>query len=115
MLRDITLGQYYPGNSVVHRLDPRVKIIATMVFIVALFVVESFPGFAFAFLVLAAVIGISKVPVSYILRGLKPIFLIIILTFMLNMFMIDGEVLWKLGFLHITKKDYIRHCSWPPG
>jgi len=104
MLRDITLGQYYPGNSVVHRLDPRVKIIATMTFIVALFVVESFPGFAFAFLVLAAVIGISKVPVRYILRGLKPIFLIIILTFMLNMFMIDGEVLWKLGFLHITKE-----------
>ena len=80
MLRDITLGQYYPGNSVVHRLDPRVKIIATMAFIVALFVVESFPGFAFAFLALAAVIGISKVPVRYILRGLKPIFLIIILT-----------------------------------
>jgi energy-coupling factor transport system permease protein len=104
MLRDITLGQYYPGNSVVHRLDPRVKIIATMAFIVALFVVESFPGFAFAFLVLATVIGISRVPVRYILRGLKPIFLIIILTFMLNMFMIDGEVLWKLGFLHITKE-----------
>lgn len=104
MLRDITLGQYYPGNSVVHRLDPRVKIIATMAFIVALFVVKSFLGFAISFLALAAVIAVSKVPVKYILRGLKPIFLIIILTFTLNMFMIDGEVLVKLGFLHITKE-----------
>lgn len=104
MLRDITLGQYYPGNSVIHRLDPRVKIIATMAFIVALFVVKSFPGFGLSFLALAAVIAISKVPVKYILRGLKPIFLIIVLTFMLNMFMIDGEVLVKLGFLHITKE-----------
>jgi len=104
MLRDITLGQYYPGNSVVHRLDPRVKIIATMAFIVALFVVKSFLGFGISFLALAAVIATSKVPVKYILRGLKPIFLIIVLTFMLNMFMIDGEVLVKLGFLHITKE-----------
>jgi energy-coupling factor transport system permease protein len=104
MLRDITLGQYYPGNSVVHRLDPRVKIIATMAFIVALFVVKSFLGFGISFLALAAVIAVSKVPVKYILRGLKPIFLIILLTFMLNMFMIDGEVLLKLGFLHITKE-----------
>lgn len=104
MLRDITLGQYYPGNSVIHRLDPRVKIIATMAFIVALFVVKSFLGFGLSFLALAAVIAISKVPVKYILRGLKPIFLIIVLTFMLNMFMIDGEVLVKLGFLHITRE-----------
>lgn len=104
MLRDITLGQYYPGNSVVHRLDPRVKIIATMAFIVALFVVKSFLGFGFSFLALAAVIAVSKVPVKYILRGLKPIFLIILLTFMLNVFMIDGEVIFKLGFLHITKE-----------
>jgi len=104
MLRDITLGQYYPGNSVVHRLDPRVKIIGTMAFIVALFVVKSFLGFGISFLALAAVIAVSKVPVKYILRGLKPIFLIIILTFMLNMFMIDGETLVKIGFLHITRE-----------
>lgn len=104
MLRDITLGQYYPGNSVIHRLDPRVKIIATMAFIVALFVVKSFLGFGISFVALAAVIAVSKVPVKYILRGLKPIFLIILLTFMLNMFMIDGEVIFKLGFLHVTKE-----------
>lgn len=104
MLRDITLGQYYPGNSVIHRLDPRVKIIATMAFIVALFVVDSFLGFGISFLALTVVIAVSKVPVKYILRGLKPIFLIILLTFMLNVFMIDGEVLVKVGFLQITKE-----------
>ena len=104
MLRDITLGQYYPGNSVIHRLDPRVKIIGTMVFIIALFVVHTFVGFAISFAALATVIAISKVPVKFILRGLKPIFFIIILTFVLNMFMYDGEVLVKIGFLQITRE-----------
>lgn len=104
MLRDITLGQYYPGNSVIHRLDPRVKIIATMAFIVALFVVKSFLGFAFSFLALVAVIAVSKVPVKYILRGLKPIFLIILLTFLLNMFMVAGEPLVKIWIFQITKE-----------
>ena len=70
MIRDITLGQYYPGNSWIHRLDPRVKILATILYIVALFVVKDFIGFATAFVGLVAVTAISKVPVSFILRGL---------------------------------------------
>lgn len=104
MLRDITLGQYYPGDSVIHRLDPRVKIIGTMVYIVALFVVHTFVGFAIAFVALAAVIAVSKVPVKFILRGLKPIFFIILFTFVLNMFMYNGEVMVKIGFLQITRE-----------
>lgn len=104
MLRDITLGQFYPGNSLIHRLDPRVKILGTMVFIAALFVVHTFWGFAGAFAILAVLIGVSKVPVKFILRGLKPIFLIILFTFFLNMFMIDGEVLFRLGFLRVTNE-----------
>ncbi|MEG0392925.1 MAG: CbiQ family ECF transporter T component, partial [Anaerovoracaceae bacterium] len=78
MIRDITLGQYYPGESWVHRLDPRVKITVTIGFIVALFVVNDFWGFAFSTVVLGIVIGISKVPLKFILKGLKPIFLIIL-------------------------------------
>lgn len=102
MLRDITIGQYYPGDSLIHRLDPRVKILGTMTFIAALFVFHSFWGFLGSFLVLALLIGISKVPVKFILRGLKPIFLIIVITFLLNMFMIDGDTLFQLGFLRVT-------------
>lgn len=104
MIRDITLGQYYPGDSLIHRLDSRVKIIATLLFIVELFIVDNFAGFILAGAALAAVILISKVPFSYIVRGLKPIIVILCFTFALNMFMIDGTVLVQLGFLKITEE-----------
>lgn len=104
MIRDITLGQYYPGESWVHSLDARVKIMATLVFIVALFIVDNFIGFLIPVAALAAVIINSKVPLSFIVRGLKPVFIIIMFTFVLNMFMIKGDILWSLGFLHITKQ-----------
>lgn len=103
-IRDITLGQYYPGNSRIHKLDPRVKIMATILYIVALFVVQDFIGFAIAAAGLAAVVIISKVPLSFILRGLKPVFLIISFTFIINMFMIKGEVLVSFWVLEITKE-----------
>ena len=104
MIRDITLGQYYPGNSLVHRLDPRIKIVATVLYIVALFIVRDFTGFAIAFAGLAVVTAVSRVPVKFILRGLKPVFLIILFTFILNMFMIKGEVLVSLWILEISKE-----------
>lgn len=103
-IRDITLGQYYPGNSWIHKLDPRVKILATILFIVALFVVQDFIGFAIAAAGLASVIIISKVPLSFIVRGLKPVFLIISFTLLINMFMIKGEVLVSFWFLEITRE-----------
>lgn len=102
MIRDITLGQYYSGESVIHRLDPRVKIIATILFIVELFIVDSFIGFGICAVALATIVAVSKVPAGFILRGLKPILLIIIFTFCLNIFMVDGRILWQLGFLKIT-------------
>ena len=102
MIRDITLGQYFPGESVIHRLDPRVKIIATLMFIIELFIVDNFLGFAIAAVCLGIIIGVSKVPVSFIMRGLKPILLILMFTFALNIFMVDGRILWQWGFLKIT-------------
>lgn len=104
MLRDITLGQYYPGNSWVHSLDARIKITATIVYIVALFIVDNFYGFIISAAALGAVIAASKVPLKFILRGLKPVFIIIIFTFVLNLFMVKGDVVWSLGFLHITRQ-----------
>ncbi len=104
MIRDITLGQYFPGESGIHRLDPRVKIIIALTFIVALFLVKDFIGFAIAVMALGVVIARSKVPLRFILKGLKPIFIIIVFTFTVNMFMIGGEVLWQWKFLHITRE-----------
>lgn len=104
MIRDITLGQYYPGNSWIHKLDPRIKIMATILYVVALFVVDDFIGFAIAFVGLVGVVLISKVPFRFILRGLKPVFLIIAFTFIINLFMIKGEVLVSFWVLEITKE-----------
>ena len=78
MIRDITLGQYFPGDSILHRLDPRLKVVATLAYIVLLFVVNEWIGFAACFVFLAAEVALSKVPLSYILRGLKVIFIIIL-------------------------------------
>ena len=102
MLRDITLGQYFPGDSCIHRLDARIKIMATLMFIVELFIVDNFIGFLIAAVALGIIIGLSKVPVSFIVRGLKPIMIILVFTFALNMFMVDGRILWQWGFLKIS-------------
>lgn len=104
MIRDITLGQYYPGSSWIHRLDPRIKIIATLLFITALFVVDDFIGFAIAAAALAIVTAVSKVPPNFILRGLKPVFLIISFTFIINMFMVKGEILFSFWIFKITRE-----------
>lgn len=104
MIRDITLGQYYPGNSWIHRLDARIKIIWTFVYIVSLFIIKDFWGYISVLITLAFIIGVSKVPLKFILKGLKPIFLIIVFTFTINMFMTKGTPLVPLGFLTITKE-----------
>ncbi|MGL4483634.1 MAG: energy-coupling factor transporter transmembrane component T family protein [Anaerovoracaceae bacterium] len=105
MIRDITLGQYFTGESVVHRLDPRTKILAALIYIVGIFLVKSFIGLAFVFLFLTMVIVLSKVPLSFILRGLKPVFLIIIFTFVLNLFMIPGKEIFTLWIFKITEES----------
>lgn len=104
MIRDITLGQYYPGESWVHRLDSRIKIIVTLAYIVALFIVPDFWGFLIAIAALAIVIAVSRVPLHFILKGLKPIFLIILFTFVINMFMIPGRVIAHVWILTITEE-----------
>ncbi len=108
MIRDITLGQYYPGGSAVHRLDARTKIIATLLYIIELFVVNNFWGFLIAAVALFAVIAVSKVPLRFIFRGLTAVFLIIAFTFLLNLFMVEGRVLWHWKFLTITYEGVSR-------
>lgn len=110
MIRDITLGQYYPEQSVIHRLDARTKILGTLLYIIELFLVNSFAGFGLVVLALGVLIGISKVPVRFIFRGLKAVVFIILLTFLLNLFMFDGTVLWHWKFLTITYEGLYRSC-----
>ncbi|MDY5450636.1 MAG: energy-coupling factor transporter transmembrane component T [Clostridia bacterium] len=110
MIRDITLGQYYPEQSVIHRLDARTKILGTLLYIIELFLVNSFAGFGLVILALGVLIGISKVPVRFIFRGLKAVVFIILLTFLLNLFMFDGTVLWHWKFLTITYEGLYRSC-----
>ena len=104
MIRDITIGQYYPANSVIHRLDPRVKLLGTIVFVVTVFFVDDLIGLALATAALAAVISLSRVPLRYMLKGLKAIFILMIFTVLLNIFLTPGTELARLGFLKITKE-----------
>jgi energy-coupling factor transport system permease protein len=104
MLRDITLGQYFPGESRIHRLDPRVKILGTFLYIITLFLVRDFWGFGIAIAFLALVILLSKVPMRFIMKGLKPVFIIIVFTITVNMFMTKGTALWSFWIFEITKE-----------
>lgn len=105
MLKDITLGQYFPGQSFVHLLDPRIKIIITFLFVILIFFVKTYLGYGMVFLFLVAAIAISKIPPKYVLKGLKPLLFIIILTFILNVFFTSGEtVIWSLGRVKVTQE-----------
>lgn len=110
MIRDITLGQYYPEQSVIHRLDARTTILGTLLYIIEIFLVNSFAGFGLVILALGVLIGISRVPVRFIFKGLKAVVFIILLTFVLNLFMFDGTVLWHWKFLTITYEGLYRSC-----
>jgi len=105
MLRDITLGQYFPGNTVVHRLDPRTKLILMIVYITALFMAKGLPAYLFMFTVLVTCIIISRIRPGAIFRGLRPIFIIIIITVVLNIFFIRGEtILFQYHAIVITRE-----------
>ena len=102
MLKDITIGQYFPGNSAVHRLDPRFKIIITAVFIVSLFCADNFLGLLISCIFMLISFLISQIPMKLMMKSIKPIIPIIIFTTVLNLFFLDGVTLFKLGFLKIT-------------
>lgn len=108
MLRDITIGQFFPGKSPIHRMDPRMKIILTVVYVVLLFSVSNWIGFFIAILFLAVVIPCSKIPFKLILKGVKPIIPLVVFTSILNMFFIGGEhEIFRFGFLRLTTEGII--------
>lgn len=104
MIRDITIGQYYPSDSILHRLDPRLKLNATFLYIISLFLFETLYGFIAVGLFLFSVIKLSKVPIKFILRGLKAILFILVFTLSFNLFFYPGEPIFQLGFITITEE-----------
>lgn len=104
MLRDITLGQYYPVDSVIHRLDPRVKLLATLIYLISLFVMNSFTGYLIAALVLAVLVKLSRVPFRFMTRGLKSIIIVLLISVSFNLFLTPGTELVRFGFLRITRE-----------
>ena len=104
MIRDITIGQYYPAKSMIHRLDPRVKLVCTLLYLVSLFMFRSISGYLIATLFLTAVIRISRVPFSFIVRGLKPIVMLLLITVLFNLFLTrNGEVLFHAWIFTVTE------------
>lgn len=104
MLKDITLGQYYQTESVIHRLDPRVKLVGTILYIISLFLFHNFTGYIVAALFLAAMIRLSGVPFRYMVRGMKAIVFILLLTVVFNLFLTPGEPLFRIWKLTITEE-----------
>ncbi|MBQ2766048.1 MAG: energy-coupling factor transporter transmembrane protein EcfT, partial [Clostridia bacterium] len=101
MMKDITLGQYFAGNSVLHRADPRAKLVFAIVYIITLFFAKSAASFAFAALFTVFLIIISRVPVKIVIRAVKPLMFIIVFTAVLNIFWTSGErLLFEWRFIH---------------
>lgn len=104
MLKDITFGQYYPVASVLHRMDARVKTVLTILYIILIFFIKNFFGFAVLGAFTLALIFVSKIPFKLFLKSLKPLFVIMLFTSVLNLFLTGGEIIWSFGVLKITKE-----------
>ena len=104
MIRDITIGQYYPADSVVHRLDPRVKLMGTIVFLISLFLFDGFVGYIVATLFFGGAIWLSKVPLKFMLKGLKAVFMLLAISVLFNLFLTDGVVVVQIWKIKITRE-----------
>ena len=104
MLRDITLGQYYPADSVIHKLDPRVKLFSTLIYIISLFCFRGVAALAIATVFLITVIKLSKVPFKFMVKGLKAIMILMLITAVFNLFLTPGEALVSVWRFTITKE-----------
>ena len=109
MLRDITLGQYYPADSILHRLDPRVKFVGTLVYVISLFLFHNW-GYLLGTVFLAVMIKLSKVPFKFITKGLKSIFVLLAITMVFNILFTPGEVLVRIWKITITREGVAMAC-----
>ncbi len=103
MIRDITIGQYYPAKSILHRLDPRTKLVATLLYLISLFLFDGFAGYIVATVFLISIIKLSKVPFKFIVKGLKPIIMLLMITVLFNLFLTrTGDVLFSFWIFTVT-------------
>ena len=115
MLKDITIGQHFPGHSILHRCDPRLKLVATIAYIVVLFVAPNPLGLALSILLLAALYKVAQIPGKMILKSLKPIVPIVIFTAVLNLFFVTGQgepACTLLGFEHLHRRVSSMPSCW---
>lgn len=108
MIRDITIGQYYPADSVIHRLDPRTKLVGTLMFLVSLFLFKSFAAYLVAAVFLAGIIRASKVPFKFMVKGLKAVFILLMITVIFNLFLTPGTPVLKIWKLTITHEGILQ-------
>ena len=110
MIKDITIGQYIPGETFVHKLDPRTKILLTILYIISLFIVDKFVGYILIIGFLVLTVWAAKLPVRYLAKGIKPVLFLIIFTAVLNIFMVKGtldSLIYELGFIKIYKEGLL--------
>ena len=104
MLKDITLGQYYPAESVIHALDPRVKLAGVLIYLITLFAFQGPAALGLSAAFLVCCIVLSRVPFRFMIRGLRMILIILIITALMNLFLTSGTVVWSFGIFKITKE-----------
>ena len=104
MLKEITLGQYYPADSVIHKLDPRTKLMGTLIFVVSLFIVNNYIGYLIAAVFLLMAIALTKVPFKFMVRGLKAIVFIMLFAAFFNIIFTPGEVIFSVWKISVTKE-----------
>ena len=113
MLKDITIGQYFPGNSIIHRLDARFKIIITIIFIIMLFVADGFASIIIGVIFMIMSYILTRIPVKLMFKSLRPVIPILFFTAVLNVFFYEGDVIFHLWFIKITDegvKNVISAC-----
>ena len=104
MIRDITLGQYYSTESIIHKIDPRVKIISTFVYLISLFIFKSLAGYILVSIFLIIIIKLSKVPFKFVFRGMRSIIFLLLITVVFNIFLTPGTSIIKIWHFSITKE-----------
>lgn len=107
MIKDITLGQYYNKDSVIHSLDPRVKLVATFVFLISLFISTNLYAYIFATIFLVTLIILCKVPFAFIVRGLKSLLILLLISVLFNMFLTPGRVVFTFSIFNVTYEGII--------
>ena len=104
MLSNITIGQYFPGDSFLHRMDPRAKIVATMIFIIAIFLAETTLAYTLVGLFTLFTVALSRLPMRLVWNSVKPLWIIIVFTMGVHVFTTPGAMIWQYGFLHISEE-----------